>query len=135
MEIKTLLRDELTKEIQELGKIELGTDKYKLTVDGATKLADRVIELEKIEYEAEARYQDRKSESELKLKQMEDEKKDRSIKNAISIGSVVLTVGLTVWGALKAWDFETEDTVGSPTGKSFMSRLIPKNGIGFKWGV
>lgn len=132
METKTLLREEVNREIEELGRLPLGKEEYMLTVDGATKLTDRLIELEKIEIEADARERDREIDTEIKLKQIDDEIKDKKIKNWISIGGTLLMAGITVWGALKSWDFEKEDTVASDAGKSFMARLIPRSGIGFK---
>ena len=127
METKALLREEVNREIEELGRMELGKDEYKSTVDGATKLTDRLIELEKIEIEADVRERDREIDTEIKLKQLDDENKDKKVKNWISIGGTLLMAGITVWGALKSWD-----TVASDAGKSFMARLIPRSGIGFK---
>lgn len=132
METKTLLRDEVNREIEELGRMPLGKEEYMATVDGTTKLADRLIELEKIEMEAEARERDREIDVDIKLKQIEDTNKDNRVKNWISIGGTILMATITVWGALKSWDFEREDSVSSTMGKGFMSRLLPKSGIGFK---
>ena len=73
METKTLIREEVNREIEELGRLPLGKEEYKLTVDGATKLTDRLIELEKIEIEADARERDREIDTEIKLKQIDDE--------------------------------------------------------------
>ena len=70
MMIKRLAREELRTEIQELGKMELGSEEYKTTVDGITKLWDRVIEVDKIEIEADEREKNAQREQEMKLKQM-----------------------------------------------------------------
>ena len=48
-EIEELLRGEIVDELIKLEEIEVGSDKYKTTVDGLTKLADRVIEMHKFE--------------------------------------------------------------------------------------
>ena len=43
MSIKNDLVEEFESELEELGKMEVGTEKYKTLVDGVTKLADRII--------------------------------------------------------------------------------------------
>ena len=45
MEIRELLNDEIRDEIERLGELEIGSEPYKATVDGVTKLFDRAIEI------------------------------------------------------------------------------------------
>ena len=47
MNIQTLLYDEIEEEFEKLRKIDYGSEQYKVTVDGLTKLMDRAIEMEK----------------------------------------------------------------------------------------
>lgn len=49
MSIRTLLNEEIKNEFNDLKKMELGSETYKTTVDGLTKLVDRAIELERID--------------------------------------------------------------------------------------
>lgn len=126
MEIKNLLHDEVSKEIEELGKMKLGDTEYINTVKGVTELTDRYVSIKKIEMEMDDKYMDREIDSNIKLTQIRDDKKDRRMKNLISIGGTLLMAGITVWGALKSWEFERDDTVASTMGKGFMSRLLPK---------
>lgn len=46
--IEKLLRSELEEELEALGEAELGSDDYKVAVEGITKLMDRQIEISKL---------------------------------------------------------------------------------------
>lgn len=118
MEIKTLLCKEIKEEIRILDKIGIGSDTHKLATDDLTKLVDRLIDLEKAEIE--------RKEYELKLAQMEEDKKDRLIKNCIAVAGIVIPVGVTIWGTLKSFKFETEGTITTIMGRGFINKLLPK---------
>lgn len=126
MNMKRLLCDEFQSEIEELGKMELGTDEYKVAVDGVTKLADRLIEIDKIDISHDEKMESLRVDREIKEAQMRDERKDRTIKNVIAVGTTAATVGVTVWGALKTWKFEEEGTITSMFGRGFIQKLLPK---------
>ena len=74
------LNDEILRELETLSnEEELGTDGYKITVDGITKLIDKAIELKKVENEVEEKVKNRELDNDLKLKQLE---KDNELKLA-----------------------------------------------------
>ena len=102
MKIKETLYKEIEDELQALSEIEVGTDEYKSSVDGVTKLLDRAIEIEK--HEAEMR--EREAERIAKNSQVAEEQKDRVVKNYITAGGVVLPLLVTIWGTLKSFKFE-----------------------------
>ena len=118
MEIKTLLETEVQREIENLKGLEFGDESYKDAVDGVTKLADRVIEIEKVQNEIR--------DKEIKLKEIEDEQKDRLIKNCLTGVSIATGIGLTVWGTLKSLKFEETGTVTTIMGRGFISKLLPR---------
>ena len=124
MSIQRLLREEIESEFKELSKITPGGDEYRVAVDGITKLMDRAIEMEKNEVDRQDRIDARDSENELKTKQMEDEKKDRFVKNLLAGVGTIGGLVVTIWGAKKAWKFEETGTVASPVGRSFINKLI-----------
>ena len=126
MSVKSMLNEELETELEELKKIEIGGDDYKAAVDGITKLADRMIELEKLNNEAEERNKNREVDAELKQAQLEATKKDNRVKNAISIAGILVPIGVTIWGTLKAFEFEKDGTVTTLIGKGFINKLIHK---------
>ena len=126
MSVKSMLNEELETELEELKKIKIGGDDYKAAVDGITKLADRMIELEKLNNEAEERSKNREVDAELKQAQLEATKKDNRVKNAISIAGILVPIGVTIWGTLKTFEFEKDGTVTTLIGKGFINKLIHK---------
>lgn len=126
MSIKTLLDDEIREEIENLKDVEAGTDKHKAAVDALTKLLDRSIEMDKNDIEATDRYDKQKSETELKQKQIEDERKDRIVKNVLTGISVIGGFGLTIWGTCKSIKFEETGTITTIMGRGFIQKLLPK---------
>ena len=115
MDIEKILHDEIVFELEELKQMEHGTEGYKATVDGVTKLVDRAIELDKLNIEHEE-----------KAKQVERDEKDRLIKNIISVAGIVLPCILTVWGTCKSFEFEKEGTITTIMGRGFINKLLPK---------
>ena len=126
MSIQTLLNEEIKDEFSNLKKMELGSETYKTTVDGLTKLVDRAIEMEKMESELQERIDNRETDNDLKLKQMKDEKTNRFVTNAIAIAGIVIPSLLTVWGTMKTLKFEEEGTVTTIMGRGFINKLLPK---------
>ena len=126
MNIETLLREEIKSELEELKKMSLGTDEYRTTVDGITKLADRAIEMERLDIESQDKAEVREIEAELKLKEMSEERKDRWIKNSISVMSILVPTVVTIWGTVKSIEFEREGTITTIMGRGFINKLLPK---------
>ncbi len=122
MKIKETLYKEIEDELQTLSEIEVGTDEYKSSVDGVTKLLDRAIEIEK----HEAEMKEREAERIAKNIQVAEEQKDRVVKNYISAGGVVLPLLVTIWGTLKSFKFEKDGTVTTIMGRGFINKLLPK---------
>lgn len=122
MTIKNLFRDEIQNELGELSKMEVGSDKYKTAVDGVTKLADRMIELEKVEIDNQDKAENRANDYELRMKQMEDDKKDRFIKNVLTGITFAGSVGLAIWGTVTSMKFEKEDSFTSLLGRRWVEK-------------
>lgn len=126
MSIKTLLEKEINDEFEELGKTAIGSDEYKATVDGLSKLMDRAIELEKFEAERKDRIDYQEREMDLKQQQAADEKKDRKVKNWLTAAGIIIPSGLTIWGTIKSIKFEQEGTITTIMGRGFINKLLPK---------
>ena len=126
MSIKSLVDEEIRSEIEEISKIEVGSDKHKASVDALAKLLDKSIELERLDVEAQEKYESRIAENELKMKQLKDEKRDRIVKNVLTGVSVVGGFGVTIWGTLKSLKFEENGVVTSIVGRGFIQKLLPK---------
>lgn len=126
MSMETLLTNEIKEEFDELSKIEVGTDKYRAAVDGLTKLCDRKIEMEKIKSEEQLKRDQLDIDTQMKAKQIEDEKKDRLIKNCLTGAGIGIPALLTVWGTLKSIKFEETGTITTIMGRGFIQKLLPK---------
>lgn len=126
MNIETMLHDEIKSELEELGKIKVGTEEYKVAVDGITKLTDRAIEMTKFDIEREAKNRDREIETYLKQEQMKDDRKDRFIKNVIAVVGIGVPTAVTIWGTVKSIEFEKEGTITTIMGRGFIQKLLPK---------
>lgn len=124
--IETLLHEEIQDGFDALSKMERGTEIHKTTVDEVAKLFDKAIEIEKIEIEAKDKAKSREIEASLKRAQMEEDRKDRRVKNGIAVGGIVLPLAVTIWGTFKTLKFEEEGTVTTMMGRGFINKLIPK---------
>ena len=144
MDIQTLLCEEIQYELNSLKDVEIGTDAYKTTVDTIAKLADRAIELEKLNVEQdekvksresdidlrtrqlEEQIESRKLDADLRTKQMEEERKNRLVNNCLVAAGIAIPSLITIWGTLKSFEFEKEGTVTTIMGRGFINKLLPK---------
>lgn len=127
--IKDKLDAEIESELDALKETPVDSETFKTTVDCVSKLIDKRNEMEKIELDK--RKQDLSELAETNKNNKEKElneynKKDQFIKNAISIGSIVIPVFVTVWGTYKTLKFEETGTVTTIMGRGFINKLIPK---------
>ncbi len=113
MDIRRQLEGEFNARLEELGVMTLGSDEYKVASDCLTKVADRIIEIDKIE-----------SDKELRNKQMRDEQLDRIIKNAIEVGKFIGGVGAFALAFKASMNFEKEGTLTTQAGRNALDRLL-----------
>ena len=124
MKNETLLHEQIKLEFEELKKMPCGEDQYNKTVDGLTKLVDKAIEIDRLNLEAEEKAKNREIEAELKFKQLEDEKKDRKIKNVITGVSVVGGLITTWFWSGKSFKFEEAGTITTGAGRNFINKAL-----------
>ena len=120
MEIEKGFEEEIRSELDSLRAMELGSESYKVAVDGVTKLVDRTIEMEKFKAERE----DKANEEDRLAKQMKEERIDRWVKNGIAVAGILLPIGVTIWGAKASFKFEETGTITSQPGRHFISNLF-----------
>ena len=109
-------------ELESLESMDLGSDEYKVAVDGVTKLMDKSIEMTKLEINAK----DKALENDFKQKQMKNEKRHQIIGYAMNAAGIIVPVVVTIWGTIVTLEFEKEGTVTTMPGKSFINRLFKK---------
>lgn len=126
MDYMALLDDVIVNELKNLKDTKGETDEYKATVECVTKLMDRSIEIKKVTFDQTNKLNRQVFDDKAKVKQDEEDRKDRLIKNCISVAGIVIPALITIWGTLKSLKFEQDGTVTSMAGRAFVSRLFPK---------
>lgn len=124
MSVKNLLDNEIRNELENLGKEAIGSDNYKANLDGVTKLLDRQIEIEKLENERINKEMDREVDFHVKNIQIKEEKKDRRIKNGITIGTFVGSAALYMVAFIASTNFEREGTFTTEGGRGALRNLL-----------
>ena len=122
MNIQSLLINEAIEKIEKLQKMEVDSDQYKAGVDSVVKIVDRLIEMDKFEDERT----DRIREYELKKAQAAKDDLHHFICDCLTAMGILIPASVTIWGALKSWEFEREGVVTSAIGRLFINKLGPK---------
>lgn len=123
MNIKGLLEEEISKEIGEISSLELGSEAYKATVDGSTKMADRYIKLKEVDLERE-KIEVELRKMDIERERMEDERVDRRWKNGLTIGGSILGATVTVLAYAWAYIYEEKGTIASKPGNKALDRAL-----------
>ena len=79
-ELTRLMIDEGVNQIEEIGKMELGTEQYKIATDGLSKLNNNIIESKRLELEnkkIEYEFEEKMKAHEVELMKLENERKER----------------------------------------------------------
>lgn len=126
MDVKDLLTNEIEKLIKSLEGMEVDSDEYKATSDAIVKLTGKLNEMDQINYEYWDKKESREKDSELKLKQLNSEKRDRIVKNVLTAVSILGGFALTVWGTKASFEFEKEGSITTIMGRGFINNLLPK---------
>lgn len=122
MSIEMKVDCEIEEELEKLASMDKGTDEYRITVDGIAKLIDKSLDMDKWAQEKKAlRDQEEKDKRQLKA-----DKIDRWMKHGIAIGSVLLPLGVTIWGTCVSLKFEETGSVTTTMGRGFLGRLLPR---------
>lgn len=126
MSLKTQLTEEFKSQLEEVSKMEVGTEKYKIAVDGVTKLADRIIEIDKIEQDEMLKEASHEDEMVLKAEDLASQKKDRIIRNVIEGVKVAGGFGLAAWAFVASMNFEKDGHLWSTEGGKTSLRTLLK---------
>lgn len=126
MNVKILLDEEIVSEIENLNKVPLGSEEHKIAADALAKLLDKSVEMKKLDLEYQDKVESREAANNLKLTEIEEEKKDRRVKNILTGVSVVGGFVLTIWGTIKSFEFEKDGVITTIMGKGFIQKLLPK---------
>ena len=123
MSVQSYLNDEVMLELEELSKVEFGSEKYKTGVSGVTQLADRLIEMSKLDSEDE-KLEIERQKLDLENQRFEEDQKDRKTKNRIAVLSTVLPSVIAVVGGAAMFIYEERGSITSQTGRKIIDKYI-----------
>lgn len=126
MSMEDLLRTEVEENLKNMKDLELGSKEYDSAVDSTCKLMDRVIAIDKNADDYDLKDKARETETNLKYDQIAKDKRNQMIQNGITVGSIVVSTAVTIWGTLASFKFEKEGTVTTILGRQFIGKLLPK---------
>lgn len=126
MSVKDNLRDELVSQIEELGRTEFGSEKYKVGVQGVSQITDSLIELAKLDQEDEKIEVERKK-LDVEFQKLEDDRADKKSRNRISVLSVVTPAAIAVVGGVAMFVYEERGSITSQVGRKIIDKYIFRN--------
>ena len=95
--------------------VEADHPNYKLLLDERDKLRNELIKLDEVSKEIN-----------LKKSQIEAEDKREKTRNIITIGTFVVTTGVSVWTVVKTFRFDQVATMTSTLGRSSITNVVSK---------
>ena len=126
MNIDNSLDEKILDTIKALNGMEEGSEEWKKTVEGLTKLLEKSNERDKFKAEQQEQSRNRRMENYWREEQAKEERIDRWVKNGIAVAGIVIPVVVTIWGTLVSFKFEEEGTITTIMGRGFINKLLPK---------
>lgn len=129
MSIERAMRDEVMNELKEVGKMELGSDQHVKTVGAINSMLDRLGESQKLDNEKK-RLEIEERKSLIEAARIESEKRDRAVKNGITIGTTLAFALIQIGANIASMRFEQGYTHTTEAGKNSsrtLLNLLPKN--------
>ena len=123
MSVESSLKDEVLVELDELSRTEFGSEKYKTGVAGITQLADRLIELSKMDVENE-KLEFEREKFEFENQKFEEDKKDRRAKNRISVLGIAAPAVIAIVGGTAMFVYEERGSITSQVGRKIIDKYI-----------
>lgn len=125
--ILELLDKEIETIMNTMEDLALGSEEYKQAADVLARLVDKRNEMVKIEYDHQDKKQSRIEENDLKIRQMDDERKDRRVKNGLTAAKIFGGFLVTGLGTYVTLNFERIQNVTTIAGREFVRQLfVPK---------
>ena len=121
MSVKQKLEDEFESQMNLLSNMNVGTDEYVKTVEGVSKIADRLIKIQQLNDEYDLKSREIENAKENRIQEEEQARK----KNRIEWAKVITpTVGAFTMGII-TMIWEKTDTLTLSAGKSALRDILP----------
>ena len=124
MSVRSILVEEFETEMKELKKMEVGSDQYKIAVEGITKIVDRINEIDNKDNELTLRDTIQMNEHISREHQIKAEKRSRDITVWTTVGiasAQLIAAGLAFVASV---NFEREGTFTTEGGRSALRQLL-----------
>jgi hypothetical protein len=95
--------------------IEENVDSFKIAIEDRDKIRNELIKLEQM-----------KNEKEIQNKQLKSDSKKELIRNIFSVGSFIVTTGLSIYTIWRTFKFDESSTITSTLGRGTLNGVIPK---------
>lgn len=113
--IEEALWQDYEKASKVIGTLDIGSEEYSEALEERDKLRGELIKLKQIEDEKNA-----------KIAQIESENKREKIRNGITIGTFVVSTGVSLYAIVKTFKFDQVATVTSTLGRNILNGVVPK---------
>lgn len=123
MSIESTFRDEIKSELDEVSKLNFGSDEYKAGVNGLTQLTDRLIEMSKLDSE-DAKLELERAKLDLEIEKFKEDKADRKKKNHISVLGIVAPATIAIVGGFAMFVYEERGSITSQVGRKIIDKYI-----------
>lgn len=124
-EIKNLLEEEIKNEIENLASLEPGSEQHSTAVESLAKLYKVKLDEDKTSMEYLDKTQNRESDEDFKVAQIEENVKDRYVRIGIAAAELVLPLMFYAFWMRKGFKFEEKGTYTSTTFRGLFSRFKP----------
>lgn len=136
-EIRNLFKEEITKRIEEIRDLPVGSKEYDAAVENVTRMYKTLIEDMHAEYDYSDKYERRDSEAKfrekefeentrLKEEELKDQKKHQWIKVGLDVANLVLPAALFLGSFDKGLAFEKDGTIVTPWMRALINAITPK---------
>ena len=112
---KETLWNDYEKVSNQIRNLDLKDAKYELLLEERDKIRNELIKLEQVGID-----------SDMKKLQIEAEDKREKIRNGITIGTFVVTTGVSIWTVIKTFKFDQGATVTSTLGRTSLTNVVSK---------
>lgn len=123
MSVQTTLREELISEIDELHRVEFGSEKYKVGVAGVTQITGQLVELSRLDNE-EKKLELEQQKLDIEYLRLEDEQRDRKSKNRISVLGIAAPAMIAIVGGVAMFVYEERGSITSQMGRKLIDKYI-----------
>lgn len=105
-ELEQAYYEEVLSELEEISKMELGSDAHVKTAQVANSMIDKLNEAERIKNE-QKRLENEEQKLAIEAEKNEIEKRNNLIKNVLTGAVFAVSTGITIWSNVTAMRFET----------------------------